>query len=191
MFTQAKGKVITQFLGIFYFAFYIVISYFQSYYGEVILYSIIMIPLYIYGIIHWLRNRDKKENVVIVRSNLSKKEWIWSSACFVLVCVGVFFLLKALGTAQLWLSTIVFVSILPAVYLLVRRVKWNQVAFLFNDIALPILWLVLVFEGRLEFIPMCVGHLFQVVYDIYGLIEWNRLEKKQKAEKDKSNSDIA
>ena len=62
VFTQAKGKVITQFLGIAYFSMYSIISYTQRYYGEAIVYIFMMIPMYIYGAIHWLMNRDKKEN---------------------------------------------------------------------------------------------------------------------------------
>lgn len=182
VFTQAKGKISTQFIGIIYFCFYIFISYTQKYYGEAILYLSIMLPMYIYGVIHWLANRDKKENVVIVKSNLSKKEWLFASMGFILLSVGVFFLLRALNTSQLITSTLSFVSMLPAVYLLIRRCKWNQVAFLINDFIVPILWLVLVIQGDLSFLPMVVYHVFQITYDIYGLIEWIKLEKKQKAD---------
>ena len=182
VFTQAKGKISTHFIGIIHFCFYIFISYTQKYYGEAILYLSIMLPMYIYGVIHWLANRDKKENVVIVKSNLSKKEWLFSSIGFVLLSVGVFFLLRALKTSQLITNTLSFVSMLPAVYLLIRRCKWNQVAFLINDFIVPILWLVLVIQGDLSFLPMVVYHVFQITYDIYGLIEWIKLEKRQKAD---------
>lgn len=182
VFTQAKGKVSTQFIGIIHFCFYIFISYTQKYYGEALLYLIIMLPMYIYGAIHWLRHRDKKDEVVIVRSNLSKLEWILSSFGFVFVSVCVFFLLKVLNTSQLIVSTLSFLSMLPAVYLLMRRCKWNQVAFLINDFIVPILWIFLVVEGNLEFIPMCIYHVFQIIYDVYSLIEWIKLEKKQKQE---------
>lgn len=114
VFTQAKGKVATQFIGIVYFAFYVFISYKQAFYGEAILYLGIMTPLYIYGAIHWLAHRDKKDQVVIVRSNLSWKEWLISSICFAGISVGVFFILKALNTAELVVSTLSFVSILSA-----------------------------------------------------------------------------
>ena len=183
VFTQAKGKVITQFIGIVYFCFYIFISYKQRYYGEALLYLIIMLPMYIYGVIHWLSNRDKKENVVIVKSNLSVKEWCLFGVSFILVAVGVFFILKALNTSQLIISSLSFVSMLPAVYLLIRRCKWNQVAFLVNDFIVPILWIILVVQGDLSFLPMCIYHIFQVTYDIYGLIEWIKLEKRQKERK--------
>ena len=179
VFTQAKGKIATQFIGIIYFCFYIFISYSSKYYGEALLYLIIMLPMYVYGVIHWLSNRDKKDNVVIVRSNLSLKEWLISGFSFIVVAIGVYFILKTLNTAQLIISCLSFLSMLPAVYLLIRRCKWNQVAFLINDFIVPILWIFLVINGDLSFLPMCIYHIFQITYDIYGLIEWIKLEKKQ------------
>ena len=179
VFTQAKGKVATQFLGVVYFGFYIFIAYSQQYYGEALVYLIVMLPMYIYGIIHWLSNRDKKDNVVIVRSNLSLKEWCISGLCFIVVGVGAFFALKSLNTTRLIVNWLSFSTILPAVYLLIRRCKWNQVAFLINDFIVPILWIFLVVDGDLSFLPMCIYHIFQITYDIYGLIEWIKLERKQ------------
>lgn len=183
VFTQAKGKVATQFLGIAYFCFYIFISYTQALYGEALVYLIIMLPMYIYGAIHWLAHRDKSDEKVIVRSNISKTEWVVASFLFIVVSVGVYFLLKVLNTAQLVVSTLSFITMLPAVYLLIRRCKWNQVAFLVNDFIVPILWIFLVVEGNLVFVPMCIYHIFQITYDIYGLIEWTKLERKQKISK--------
>ena len=183
VFTQAKGKIATQFVGIVYFCFYIFISYSQKYYGEAILYLTIFLPMYIYGAIHWLKNKYKKDNMVVVRNNLSKKEWLLFAIGFVVVSIGVFFLLKALDTSRLIISTLSFVSMLPAVYLLARRCKWNQLAFLINDFIVPVLWLFLVIDGDLSFLPMCVYHIFQITYDVYGYIQWIKLEKEQKTDK--------
>ncbi|MBO7218401.1 MAG: nicotinamide mononucleotide transporter [Clostridia bacterium] len=182
VFTQAKGKISTQFIGVVSFCFYIYISYIQKYYGESILYLTIMLPMYIYGIVHWLRNKDNTNDVVIVKSNLSKIEWIVMSIGFILVSTIVYLLLKVLHTEELIISTLSFVTMLPAVYLLIRRCKWNQVAFLVNDFIVPLLWIMLVIKGDISFISMCITYIFQLTYDIYGLIEWIKLEKKQKAD---------
>ena len=103
-----------------------------------------------------------------------------ASICFIAVGIGIYFMLKALNTSQLLINSLSFISMLPAVYLLMRRCKWNQVAFLVNDFIVPLLWIFLVVQGDLSFLPMCVYHIFQIIYDIYGLIEWIKLEKKQK-----------
>ena len=183
VFTQAKGKVSTQFIGAIYFCFYIFITYSQKLYGEAILYLTIMLPMYVYGIVHWLKNRNKKDNVVIVRSNLSKQEWCFMSIALVIVSIGVYFLLKLLGTAELLISTLSFVSMLPAVYLLIRRCKWNQVVFLINDVIVPLLWLAMVLNGQTIFVTLVVYHFFQLTYDVYGFVNWIKLEKQQKLEK--------
>ena len=141
VFTQAKGKVITQFLGLGYFGFYTYISYTQKFYGEALIYLLIMIPMYLYGVIHWLANRDKKDNVVIVRSNLSKLEWLIAGMCILLITPIIYVILDLLNTSKVFISTLSFVSLLPSVYLLIRRCKWNQVAFLINDLIVPILWI--------------------------------------------------
>lgn len=181
VFTQAKGKIATQFIGVIWFCFYIAISYSQHYYGEAILYSTIMVPMYIYGVIHWIKNKDRKEeNTVLIRSNLSKKEWLISGCSFIFVSIIVFLVLKALNTSQIVISTLSFISMLPAVYLLIRRCKWNQIAFLVNDLIVPLLWIVLVIKGNSVFIPMCIYHIFQITYDVYGFSEWVKLERKQR-----------
>lgn len=179
VFTQAKGKVITQVVGFLYCIFYMIIAYWQKLYGEALLYLIIMLPMYVYGIIHWFANIDKKSQEVIVKNNLSKNEWIVLIVGFVAISFGVFFLLKKFNTSQLILSTVSFVSMLPAVYLLARRCKWNMIAFLINDLVVPFLWLNFILHGSFDFIPMIVNYVFQIIYDIYGLIQWNKLEKKQ------------
>ncbi len=141
---------------------------------------VIMLPMYIYGAIHWITHRDKQENLVIVRKNLSKKEWSFMGVGFVVVSIGVYFLLKALNTAELVISTLSFITILTAVYLLIRRCMWNQVAFLVNDFVVPILWILLIVHGELILLPMIINFVFQIIYDSYGLIEWIKIEKKQK-----------
>ena len=181
VFTQAKGQVITQFLGIACFTFYIYISFMQKLYGEVILYVFIMMPIYIYGALHWLKNRNNKDkSIVNVRKSLPKTEIIIMLIAVVFVFFGVYYLLKALNTAQLLLSTIAFVSTVPAVYLLARRCIWNQVVFLLNDIFVPIIWLNFALQGNLTLIVMVVYHIFQVIYDLYGIYVWLKLEKQQK-----------
>lgn len=180
VFTQAKGKIITQFLGIITFIFYIIISYQEKLYGEAILYLVILLPMYIYGAINWLKNKDKQNSdLVEVKSNLSKKEWSCMFVGFVIVSICSYFLLKSLNTELLIISTLSFISMLPALYLLIRRCKWNQVAFLLNDLFVICLWIVLVINGNLSYVPLVVCFIFQMIYDIYGIFEWIKLEKKQ------------
>ena len=38
-----------------------------------------------------------------------------------------------------------------------------------------------VYDAYTPFVPMCIYHIFQITYDVYGLIEWIKLEKRQEA----------
>ena len=182
VFTQAKGKVITQFLGLIWSAFYIYIAYKFHYYGEVILTIVAVIPMYIYGIIHWLKNKKGDSDEVVIRQQFSKKEWLALIIGLAVGFVVIYFLLKALNTAQLLISTASFILLLLAMYMLIRRHKWNLVPFLLQDIINPLFWIPVIVAGQTGYVIMLIHLLFQIIYDIYGTIEWN---KKAKAQKEK------
>lgn len=179
VFTQAKGKVITQFIALIWSAFYIYIAFTQNLWGEVIINLCVVVPMYIYGIINWIQNKDENANVVKI-SELSKKELILVGFSYIPIFVMVYFLLQALNTVQLISSTLSFTFLLPALYLLIRRSKYNVFAFLIQDIIFSILWISVVMEGKPDYWLMAVNIFIQIIYDIYAIIEWNKLEKKQK-----------
>jgi nicotinamide mononucleotide transporter len=179
VFTQAKGKVVTQFIGLTWSGFYLYIAITQSLWGEVILNLGVVVPMYVYGIINWMRNKQNNDNVVKV-ADLSKKELMLVGFSYIPVFVIVYFLLQALNTAQLFGSTLSFAFLIPAMYLLIRRSRYNIYAFLLQDMVCPILWIGVVMDGNPVFLLMVVSILIQLVYDVYAIIEWNKLEKKQK-----------
>ena len=73
--TQAKGKIISQFIGLILVVLYSLLSFENKYYGEVLIYIFIMLPLFISGIISWIKNLNKETNTVN-ENTLHKKEWI-------------------------------------------------------------------------------------------------------------------
>ena len=180
VFTQAKGKIITQLLGIIGCSIYFFICLSQKYYGEGFIYLFGFVPLYIYGLIHWLKTRKNKSSYVTVKAKLSKNEILIASLIYVALCILITFVLYKLDTNQPLLNTLSVLSIIPAIYLLVRRIRFNQIMFLINDLIVPILWIILVVNGDYSFIPMCVCYIFQLTYDIYGFFEWKKLEQSQK-----------
>ena len=190
VFAQAKGKISTQFLGIIHFSFYIFIAYTQKFYGEALLYLVIMLPMHIYGAIHWLMYKDKKNNVVLVRNSLSKTELVLSGIVLISLSVLIYFFLRMLDTKLLLINSLSFITMLPGLYLLIRRCRWNHVAFIINDFIVPILWILLVIEGDYSFIPMCIYHVFQLLYDLYGIIEWTKLSREQKQQANIQNKII-
>ena len=172
----AKGKVAGQFLGVAIVILYSYVSYQQSFYGEVLIYVFMMLPLYIYGIGSWLKNRDK-ETKIVIPNRISKKEWIIVISISLLLFVGFYFLLKYLNTYLLILSTLSIMGNLYALYLLARRSRYGFLFYVFDDIVLFIMWLIPVLHGNFLVFPMMFNPLINLANDIYGWINWAKLEK--------------
>jgi len=71
----AKGKNLGQIFGLLIVVLYSIVSFKNKYYGEVIIYLFTMLPMYIIGIISWLKHQNKETNTVEVNT-IKTKKWI-------------------------------------------------------------------------------------------------------------------
>ena len=176
--TQAKGKIISQFIGLILVVLYSLLSFENKYYGEVLIYIFIMLPLFISGIISWIRNLNKETNIVN-ENELTKKEWIILSIISIVLFMGLYYLLKYFNTSQLFVSTLSMVTSLFATYLVARRSKYGFLFYIGNDIILFILWGMPVLYGELILIPMLINPIINFINDYYGWISWNKRKTKK------------
>ena len=174
---QAKGKIMSQFIGLVLVVLYSILSFENKYYGEVLIYIFIMLPLFVSGIISWIKNVDKETNIVN-ENELLKKEWIILTTISIILFIGLYYLLKYFNTSQLFVSTLSMVTSLFATYLVARRSKYGFLFYIGNDIILFILWGMPVIYGQLILIPMLISPLIYFINDSYGWISWNRRAKK-------------
>lgn len=170
---QAKGYVLGQVTGVIMAVLYSLMSYNNQYYGEVIVYLIVILPLYISGIYTWLKNKDKK-NSKVKQNTIKKKEWTILAIINVVAFVGLYVLLKHFNTNNLLVSTLSMNMNLTATYLLVRRCKYTFVFYLVNSVILLILWGVPVLNGNMLLLPMVFDGMLLFVNNIYGLYSWSR-----------------
>lgn len=94
---------------------------------------------------------------------------------------GIFyFVLKALGTANLAPSTISVTTSFLAVYLTYKRSPYYALAYAANDIVLIVLWMLASLENRSYIsVVVCFGAFF--FNDLYGFVNWQRLRNRQSA----------
>lgn len=175
---QAKGKVESQFTSVIVCVLYSIISFENRYFGEVIFYLLIMLPMAIAGIISWISHKSDKTNTVEV-NEIKLKEWMLLALICIIAFIGLYKLLEYFNTSQLLVSTISMITSLLAVYLLVRRSKYCFIFYILNDIILIILWGLPIIAGNLLLIPMLIDPLALLVNDTYGSINWNKIEEKQ------------
>ena len=173
--TQAKGKVISQFIGLLLVLLYSVLSFQNRYYGEVLIYIFIMLPLFVGGIISWIKNVNRETDTVN-KNELKRVEWIVLTIVASITFIGLYYLLKYFNTSQLFISTLSMVTSLFATYLVARRSKYGFLFYMGNDIIMLILWGLPVVLGNLTLIPMMVNPIINFINDTYGWRSWNKRE---------------
>lgn len=174
----AKGKNLGQVFGLLITILYSIVSFKNKYYGEVLIYALLMLPMYIIGIITWINHKNEKTNSVEINS-IKKKEWVIVSCVFILVFVGIYFLLKYFNTNELIVSTISVLASLFTVYLQIRRSKYSFSFYILNDIILIFLWGIPVIHGNYVLFPMLLNPTINLINDIYGFYNWKKTENIQ------------
>lgn len=174
----SKGNPFGQMLCLVFSAFYGVISYSFRYYGEMITYIGMSAPLAVVAVISWLRNpyRGNKNEVRVNR--LSKCEWVIFSFVSVAVTVAFFFILRALHTANLWISTVSVLTSFIASYLTARRSRFYAIGYATNDVVLIVLWCLASVQDT-TYLPMVICFTAFLALDIYGFINWSRISRRQ------------
>ena len=177
--TVAKGLVIAPFINIIYNILYAIISVTQGYYGEAIIYIGLMIPICVLSIIAWLKNKNKENENIVEVNKIKGKEYLCLTIATIFATIAFYFLLKALNTNQLIVSTISLISSIVASYLLFRRCSYYALVFILNDIILIILWSLVVINSGIGYLPTVISFCVFLINDIYGFIHWKLEEKKQ------------
>ena len=182
--TVAKGLVIAPFINIGYNILYAIISIFQGYYGEAIIYICLMIPISVFSIIEWLRNKNKDNSDVVEVNKIKGKEYLYLAIATVFATVGFYFLLKVLNTNELIISTISLITSMIASYLMLRRCSYYALGFILNDIILIVLWSLVVVNSGIGYLPTVISFCVFLINDIYGFIHWKMEEKKQQKQEE-------
>lgn len=133
----AKGYVLGQVLTVAFSVFYGIISFYFCYYGEMITYLCMTAPMAVMAIISWARHPYKQSSEVEV-NRLSKKQTVLMFTASVIVTVIFWFILRALGNANLLVSTISVTTSFLASYLTFCRCPYYALAYAANDIVLRV-----------------------------------------------------
>jgi nicotinamide mononucleotide transporter PnuC len=176
----AKGYVLGQVLTVVFAVFYGMVSFHFQYYGEMITYLGMTSPIAILAVISWLRHPYKGSAEVTVH-HLSLCAWLFLSLATLLVTLGFYFLLAALGTANLPVSTLSVATSFLASALTFLRSPYYALAYAANDVVLIALWIA---AALLDFsyLPMVICFVMFLVNDLYGLYSWRRMARRQRAQ---------
>lgn len=175
---NAKGNPFGQFLMIIFSLLYGVISYSCSYYGEMITYLGMTMPMAAFALITWLRHPYNGNHSEVQVNMLTKKEGIIILFPTTALTAVFYMILNYFHTANIIPSTISVTTSFLAVYLTFRRSAYFSLAYAANDIVLIILWtLASLYDRRYIAVTACFAAFF--INDIYGFISWQKMKVKQ------------
>lgn len=173
----ARGFAFGQVLMIIFSTIYGIISFRFNYYGEMLTYAGMTLPMAVVSLVAWIRHPYKKSAEVEV-SKLNKKKIVFLSVSSIIVTVAFYFILKAFNTANLMPSTVSVLTSYIAATLTAFRSPYYALGYATNDIVLIVLW-VLATVTDISYLPMIVCFVMFFVNDMYGFVNWKRMDKRQ------------
>jgi len=176
---NAKGNPFGQLLMVIFSLLYGIISYAFSYYGEMMTYLGMTMPMAVFALISWLRNPYNGNKAEVKVNHISRKEVVFMWILAAVVTVGFYFILAYFNTANIIPSTLSVTTSFVAVYLTFRRNPYFAVAYAANDVVLIVLW-VLASITDVKYVSVVVCFVAFFVNDIYGFINWKKMENRQK-----------
>lgn len=175
---NAKGNPFGQLLMVIFSLLYGVISFTFAYYGEMITYLGMTMPMAVLALISWLRNpyKGNKSEVAVNSINFSEHIFLWILTTIVTIIF--YFILEYFNTKNIIPSTASVTTSFLAVYLTFRRSPYFALAYAANDIILIILW-ILACLTEIRYISVVVCFITFFFNDIYGFTSWKRMKKRQ------------
>ena len=176
----AKGNPVGQLLMVIFGLLYGYISYTFSYYGEMITYLGMTLPMAAFSLVSWLRNPYNGNKAEVKIKKITRGEVVFMLLLSVAVTVVLYFVLAAFDTANLIPSTVSVTSSFIAAYLTFKRSPWHSIAYVVNDLILISLWILASFEDR-TYISVVVCFFVFLANDTYSFINWRRIQRRQES----------
>ncbi len=176
----AKGNPFGQVLMIIFAAVYGVISYSFKYYGEMLTYVCMSLPMAVVALITWLKNPYKNQKTQVAISKVTKKTVVCIFLLSIAATVVFYFVLKYFGTANIVPSTISVTTSFIAVCFSAKRSPYFALAYAVNDVVLIVLW-VLACMVSMSYITVVICFTVFLANDLYSFINWSKMRKKQQA----------
>lgn len=176
---NAKGNPLGQLLIVIFSLLYGVISYTFSYYGEMITYLGMTMPMALFALVSWLKNPFNDNRAEVRVNSISKKETVIMLVLTIFVTLIFYYILKYFHTANLFFSTLSVATSFVAVYLTYRRSPYFALAYASNDMVLIILWTLASF-AEIKYTSVTACFVAFLVNDIYGFFNWKKMKSRQK-----------
>ena len=153
---------------------YGMISWRFRYWGEMITYLGMTMPMAIWSTITWIKNPATNGKEVAIQK--LKPKHIFGIIIFGTAITWIFYLiLNALNTPNIVFSTISITTSFLAATLTMLRSSYYALGYASNDIVLIVLWMLASIENP-AYIPVAVNFTIFFFNDMYGFFCWKKRE---------------
>ena len=176
----AKGLPIGQLFTVFFSILYALVAWKFRYWGEMITYLGMSMPIALFSFLSWIRHPYEKGTGEVKIATLTKGKTI--ALLFLTVGVTVLFYvpLNYFETPNLAVSTLSVTTSFLAASLLYLRSPLYALSYAANDVVLIVLWTMAAIED-FTFLPMIACFVAFFANDLYGFFNWMRMKNKQKS----------
>lgn len=174
----AKGNVWAQILMIVFSILYGIISYRFRYWGEMVTYLGMTLPMAVWSTVTWIRNPSADNGSEVEIQRLNRKHIGGLVLFTAAVTVVFYYILKSLGTPNMVFSTISVTTSFLAASLTMLRSSYYALGYAANDIVLIVLWILASLKDP-AYIPVVVNFSIFFLNDMYGFISWKKREIRQ------------
>lgn len=172
----AKGNVWAQILMVVFSVLYAIISWQFRYWGEMITYLGMTLPMAVWSTITWLKNPSENGKEVAIQA-LNKRHVAALLISGSVVTVFFYYILRLLDTPNIILSTVSIATSFLAAALTMLRSSYYALGYAANDIVLIALWILASFENPV-YVPVVINFVIFLFNDMYGFICWKKREHR-------------
>lgn len=174
----AKGNVWAQFLMVAFSILYGIISFRFRYWGEMITYLGMTLPMAVWSAVTWLRNPSAGSKSEVAIRRLEKKHFLFLLVLSIVVTGAFYFILRWLETPNILFSTLSVTTSFLAASLTMLRSSYYALGYAANDLVLIVLWGLAAAKDPV-YIPVIINFMIFFMNDMYGFISWKKRERTQ------------
>lgn len=174
----AKGNVWAQFLMVAFSILYGIISFRFRYWGEMITYLGMTLPMAVWSAVTWLRNPSAGSKSEVAIRKLEKKHFLFLLVLSIVVTDAFYFILRWLETPNIVFSTLSVTTSFLAASLTMLRSSYYALGYAANDLVLIVLWGLAAAKDPV-YIPVIINFMIFFMNDMYGFISWKKRERTQ------------
>lgn len=167
----AKGNVWAQFLMVAFSILYGIISFRFRYWGEMITYLGMTLPMAVWSAVTWLRNPSAGSKSEVAIRKLEKKHFLFLLVLSIVVTGAFYFILRWLETPNIVFSTLSVTTSFLAASLTMLRSSYYALGYAANDLVLIVLWGLAAAKDPV-YIPVIINFMIFFMNDMYGFISW-------------------